>query len=258
MGALLEYARKTAAVPIPTVRSAEPEITACNVSPPPEVPKTSRTRPCFLKMPARWPSRGASTAHSPSCPTATLNVSCADAPETATARGPASRNDNSQRRLRTVAVVAVSLKAACPVLGLFSCSLFRARRNLDELGELFFAQWRIDEFELDRVPLNPCHVLHLVRLQRLFWLKFLDRVCDQILIQFHPLGIHRDRLGIRVHPIDGLAVALGKTHDRVVLILQRFGVDDDGSHRLSTQRRCVAATDENSDLSFFELLHAER
>src|SRR5262245_3304645 len=196
MGALLEYARKTAAVPIPTVRSAEPEITACNVSPPPEVPKISRTSPCFLKMPARCPSRGASTAHSPSCPTATLNVSCADAPATATARGPASRSDNSQRRLRMVALVAVSLEAACPGRGLFSCTLFCARRDLDEFGELFFGQRRIDEFELDRVLLNPRHVLHLVGLQRLFRLKFLDRVCDQILIQLHLLGVHRNRLGI--------------------------------------------------------------
>src|SRR5262249_60563292 len=32
--------------------------------------------------------------------------------------------------------------------------LFRARRDLDELGKLLFAQRRIDELELDRVPLD--------------------------------------------------------------------------------------------------------
>src|SRR5215813_8050619 len=248
MGAPLEEARKTAAVPIPTVRSAEPEITACNVSPPPEVPKISRTRPCFLKMPARCPSRGASTAHSPSCPIATLSVSCADAPEPATAMHPASRSDNSQRRLRMVALMVVSLRPPVPDAAFFSRSLFRPRRDSDELGKLFFGQRRIDELELDRVPLNPRHVLHLVRLQCLFRLKFLDRVCNQVRIELHLLGIHRNRLGIRIHPIDGLAIALDETHDRVPLALQRFGVDDDRSHRLPAQRRCIAAADEDADL----------
>src|SRR5262245_44322771 len=139
----------------------------------------------------------------------------------------------------------------------FSRSLFRPRRDLDELGKLFFGQRRIDELELDRVPLNPRHVLHLVRLQCLFRLKFLDRVCDQVRIELHLLGIHRNRLGIRIHPIDGLAIALDEPHDRVPLALQRFGVDDDRSHRLPAQRRCIAAADEDADLSFLELLHAE-
>src|SRR5262245_34674049 len=101
----------------------------------------------------------------------------------------------------------------------FSRSLFRPRRDLDELGKLFFGQRRIDELELDRVPLNPRHVLHLVRLQCLFRLKFLDRVCNQVRIELHLLGIHRNRLGIRIHPIDGLAIALDETHDRVALAI---------------------------------------
>src|SRR5262249_7379472 len=167
--------------PIPTVRSAEPEITACNVSPPPEVPKISRTRPCFLKMPARCPSRGASTAHRPSCPIATLSVSCADAPEPATAMDAASRSDNIPRRLRVVACMAL-VEGGVPGMRLFFSSLFRARGVLEELGKLFFGQRRIDELELSRVPLNPRHVLHLVRLQCLFRLTFLDRVCDQVRI----------------------------------------------------------------------------
>src|SRR5262249_59443220 len=80
--------------------------------------------PCFLKMPARCPSRGASTAHSPSCPIATLSVSCADAPEPATAMHPASRSDNSQRRLRMVALMVVSLRPPVPDAAFFLAPYF--------------------------------------------------------------------------------------------------------------------------------------
>src|SRR5262249_59945810 len=77
-------------------------------------------------------------------------------------------------------------------------------------------------------------------------------------VELHLLGVHRDRVGIRIHPIDGLAIALDETHDRVALAFERIGVDDDGSHRLPAQRRRVTAADEDADLSLFELLHAER
>src|SRR6266699_622169 len=111
---------------MPTVRSAEPEITACNVSPPPEVLKISRTRPYFLKMPARCPSRGAWTAHSPSCPIATLSVYWADVPDPATARYPASTSDNSQRRLRMGALMVVSLRPPVTDTAFFLLLISRA------------------------------------------------------------------------------------------------------------------------------------
>src|SRR6476661_6123929 len=127
---------------MPTVRSADPEITACSVSPPPDVPKMSRTRPCFLKMPARCPRRGPSTAHKPSCPTATrsrsLGASCAGA-------GAADASN---------ATPTIAANALRP----FIVRLFLARRDLDELRKALPAQGRVNELELDGVLAGcpPC------------------------------------------------------------------------------------------------------
>ena len=49
IGAPLAKARSTAAVPMPTVRSAEPEITACSVSPPPDGAEDLEREPMLLE-----------------------------------------------------------------------------------------------------------------------------------------------------------------------------------------------------------------
>ncbi len=69
----------TPATPTPAPMSALPEMTACTVSPAPAVPKLSSMRPCFLKMPASWPSVGAWFSQLLICPIASLNVSSAAA-----------------------------------------------------------------------------------------------------------------------------------------------------------------------------------
>ena len=78
-GAPLEKARIAPAAPTPAPMSAEPEITAWMVSPAPCVPTFSSTRPCFLKMPASWPSVGAWFSQLLIWPIASLSVSSARA-----------------------------------------------------------------------------------------------------------------------------------------------------------------------------------
>src|SRR6266516_2267787 len=82
--------------------------------------------------------------------------------------------------------------------------LFVAQRDLDQFGELLLGEWRVDEFELDRIPLYALDVLHLVGLHRLLRVKLLDRAFDQTPVELHLVRIHLDRLGIRVHPVDRL------------------------------------------------------
>src|SRR5262245_54439458 len=165
----------------------------------------------------------------------------------------------SSRSGRPSSPAAARYRITIPVtyLGTRNASFIR-RRDLDELGELRLRQRRVDEFELDRIALDARHVLHLVGLQRLLGVKFFDQARDQIPVELHLLRIHVDRLGIRVHPVDRLAVARNETQDRVFLVLQRIRVDDDGAHRLPAQRRRLVAADENADFAFLELLHAER
>jgi hypothetical protein len=62
-------------MPIPI--SAEPEITACSVSPAPCVPKVSSAIPCFWKMPAFKPRVGAWLAQASIWPIATFTASAA-------------------------------------------------------------------------------------------------------------------------------------------------------------------------------------
>src|SRR5262245_995528 len=277
IGAPLAKARSTPCVPTLTPKSALPEITACTVSPAPAVPKFSSVMLYFLKMPAFCPRIGACPLQISSWPIATLKASCADAGDTAAAIAPASRSDKS-RRCMTLPLFSAVVPAKAGSHIPESCrlwvpafagttsrqsdgpkqALLLARRDLDELGELLLAQRRIDEFELDGVALDAVDVLHLVGLHRRLRMKFLDRVGDHALVELHLLGIELDRLGIGVHPVDRLAVALDETHDRVALVLKRVGVDDDGAHRLPAQRRHVAAADEDADLALLELLHAER
>src|SRR5215470_13388136 len=76
-GAPRAKARITPATPTPAPMSALPEMTGCIVSPAPAVPKVSSTRPCFLKMPASWPSVGAWFSQLLICPIATFRVSSA-------------------------------------------------------------------------------------------------------------------------------------------------------------------------------------
>src|SRR3954469_14024858 len=95
--------------------------------------------------------------------------------------------------------------------------LFLARRDLDELGEAFLAQWRVDELELDRIALNALHVLHLVGLHGRLRVKLLDRVRDQGFVELHLLGVQLDRFRIGVHPVDRFPIPLHEAHDRVFL-----------------------------------------
>jgi len=64
-----------AAMPTSTLSA----ITACCVSPLPCVYRRSRVSPCFLKMPARWPTSATDDAQFPLCPTASFRLSCAPA-----------------------------------------------------------------------------------------------------------------------------------------------------------------------------------
>ena len=72
-GAPFEKARITPAAPTPAPISAEPEMTAWMVSPAPRVPTAFMTRPCFLKMPASWPSVGAWFSQLLICPIAIVS-----------------------------------------------------------------------------------------------------------------------------------------------------------------------------------------
>jgi hypothetical protein len=72
-GAPLENARMMPAAPTPAPISALPEITAWMVSPAPCDPIFSSTKPCFLKMPASWPSVGAWFSQLLICPIASLS-----------------------------------------------------------------------------------------------------------------------------------------------------------------------------------------
>ena len=68
-------------------------MTVWTVSPAPAVPKISSSMPCFLKMPAFWPSAGTAPLQISSCPTATLNLSCASALDMdSTSAAPATHN----------------------------------------------------------------------------------------------------------------------------------------------------------------------
>src|SRR6185312_3165181 len=78
-GAPFAKARMTPAAPTPAPMSAEPEMTAWIVSPAPLVPTFSRTMPCFLKIPASWPSVGAWFSQLLIWPMATLSWSSAAA-----------------------------------------------------------------------------------------------------------------------------------------------------------------------------------
>ena len=78
-GAPFEKARNAPPTPTPPPISAEPEITACTVSPAPAVPKFSSARLYFLKMPASWPSVGGWFSQLLIWPMAILSVSCASA-----------------------------------------------------------------------------------------------------------------------------------------------------------------------------------
>src|SRR5579871_6521715 len=74
-GAPLAKAPSTPAVPAEIPISALPEMTACIVSPPPFVYRISRFNPCFLKMPALWPTSGKPLSQLLGAPTATLRRS---------------------------------------------------------------------------------------------------------------------------------------------------------------------------------------
>ena len=76
-GAPPANARIAPATPTPMPMSALPEMIGCNVSPAPAVPKVSRVRPYFLKMPASWPSVGAWFSQLLIWPIATFTVSSA-------------------------------------------------------------------------------------------------------------------------------------------------------------------------------------
>ena len=78
-GAPLENTRMTPATPTPMPISALPAMIGCMVSPAPAVPKLSRVRPYFLKMPASWPSVGIWFSQLLICPIATLSWSSARA-----------------------------------------------------------------------------------------------------------------------------------------------------------------------------------
>src|SRR6185437_2832139 len=89
-GAPLEKARMTPAAPTPAPMSALPEITAWMVSPAPCVPTFSSTSPCFLKMPASWPSVGAWFSQLLICPITNLSWSSA-------AAGPAAKTSGATK-----------------------------------------------------------------------------------------------------------------------------------------------------------------
>ena len=75
------------AAPTPAPISAEPVITAWMVSPAPCEPVFSRMRPCFLKIPASWPSVGAWFSQLLIWPITSLSVSSAEAWVPANASG---------------------------------------------------------------------------------------------------------------------------------------------------------------------------
>src|SRR5512132_4666346 len=76
-GAPFEYDDSAPMTPTATPMSTSPEITGCCVSPLPCVHSISRTRPCFLKMPARCPTSDTDVSQLPRCPLASFSVSCA-------------------------------------------------------------------------------------------------------------------------------------------------------------------------------------
>src|SRR6185295_14031694 len=169
-------------VPMPTPMSAEPEITACSVSPAPCVPKFSSSMPCFWKIPACIPSVGIWFAQASICPIATLILSCADADVAASASGIANA---SARRIMIVSSL---------------------RRNLQELGQLFLAQRRIEELERDRILHGAVEIGHLLRLHRRLGVKLLERLRQDIDRLLHLLGVHLQRLRVGIHPVDRLAI----------------------------------------------------
>ena len=105
-GAPFEYKERAPMMPPATPRSTLPETTACCVSPAPCVHRISSTRPCFLKMPARWPTSEIDVSQLPRWPAAILSVSWANAASCASAnrkgrqRG-AKSHDPAHRILQT-------------------------------------------------------------------------------------------------------------------------------------------------------------
>ena len=87
------------AVPMPIPMSAEPEITACSVSPAPWVPKVSSAMPCLWKMPAFMPSVGAWFAQASIWPIATFTVSAPLAADTIAILANASTIERSAIRI---------------------------------------------------------------------------------------------------------------------------------------------------------------
>src|SRR6185436_20580662 len=101
------------------------------------VPKFSSTMPCFWKMPACMPSVGIWFAQASICPIATLSRSCAAALLAAASE----RTNASVRRIMPVP----------PSL----------RWNLQEFGELFLAERRVEEFELHGIRDRAVEVRHV-------------------------------------------------------------------------------------------------
>ncbi len=98
------------AAPTPAPISAEPEITAWMVSPAPCEPVFSSTSPCFLKMPASWPSVGAWFSQLLIWPITSLSVSSAEAGVPASASGTTSPS---------AAATVLKLFIRCPPLIIF-------------------------------------------------------------------------------------------------------------------------------------------
>src|SRR5436309_7859224 len=133
-----------------------------------------------------------------------------------------------------------------------------ARRNLDQLGQLFFGERRGRVLERDCVVDDRVQAHDAIGVDRFLRKETVARALGGRFRDADEIGVDLERARIGIHPVDRLAVRLHEAVDQCLLRLKRLCVGDQKAHRLALEDRRVVAARDHADLSLVLLLQPER
>src|SRR6266478_9952171 len=256
--------------PTPVAMSMLPPITACWDSAPPEVNRISSSKPYLLKMPARWPSSATPVSHRPRCGTETRTFSWpkAGAPTVAQIKAASAR---AKRKLRMG--FSLGPRASRPPFlnkgdgrpdqqksgrDARGPGTLQRRRNLDHLLDLRRRERPCGEPVLERIRQHEVEPANFVRPQRCFGKVLVADLRHQLVAHVRKCLVHLQCGRVRIHPVDGVAIALHEARNGVATLAKHLRVRHADAHRLIGPGPDFAAPGDHADLALLDAIEAER
>jgi hypothetical protein len=133
----------------------------------------------------------------------------------------------------------------------------RRRRDLNQFGDLLSRQPNLKVLQGYGILHDRSETDDLVRRQHLPGKEFIALPPSGSFRYAGKLGITPDCSGVRIHPLDCLAVGPHESNEHVLALLQGVGSGDDYADRLTAQRRDIVCVPDNTNFALLDFIDPE-